>query len=208
MVKITSHRVEGKGRGTQIGFPTVNFNIDALPDGLSVGLWLGVSTEGRLITLISKAKSGFRLETHILAKRPVKIQPGDLLTINLIALLRGHKRIKDIQKTIEEDLLLAEKYFVEKSTCYGCKLYYTKDYGYSNYTVDGSVHGCFMKVYDEYETDWHETSDVIAHTGTECRYKSPGQCWEFDVDGNNPAPTKEWIDSAIRDAKLNSLLGD
>ena len=190
MVKITSHRVEGKGKGTQIGFPTVNFNIDALPDGLSVGLWLGVSTEGRLITLISKAKSGFRLETHILAKRPVKIQPGDLLTINLIALLRGHKRIKDIQKTIEEDLLLAEKY------------------GYSNYTVDGSVHGCFMKVYDEYETDWHETSDIIAHTGTECRYKSPGQCWEFDVDGNNPAPTKEWIDSAIRDAKLNSLLGD
>ena len=43
MITITSKRVKGQGKGTEIGFPTINMELTELPEGVSVGLWSAVS---------------------------------------------------------------------------------------------------------------------------------------------------------------------
>jgi hypothetical protein len=38
MIEIVSKRVSGNGLGSSIDFPTINFVLEKLPDGVDVGL--------------------------------------------------------------------------------------------------------------------------------------------------------------------------
>jgi hypothetical protein len=54
MIEIVSKRVSGNGLGSSIDFPTINFVLEKLPDGVDVGLWAISSRDGSGVSLISK----------------------------------------------------------------------------------------------------------------------------------------------------------
>jgi FAD synthase len=84
MIEIVSKRVSGNGLGSSIDFPTINFVLEKLPDGVDVGLWAISSRDGSGVSLISKEYTSkgssilpvYRIETHILNTRYVNLSPG------------------------------------------------------------------------------------------------------------------------------------
>lgn len=204
MIKITHKRVKGFGKGTEIGFPTINFLVDDLHPDLSEGLWVGVTQKGRSISLISKYIGGWRIETNIIEKRyPFIINVNESFTITILSRLRLPKKIKDIKLSIKEDIDLAENFFKTAKTCYSCKLFYTQDYGYSNYTVEGSSIGCYANMFEEIDA---EQDLGLSYTATDCINMIDGDPWSFDVDGECDGPSDEWKKSVLRDVKINQIL--
>ena len=67
MIRIESKRIQGFGKGTEIGFPAINIFLTELPEGVSEGLWASKKYYNAL-SLISKFKDGFRIETHVFYK--------------------------------------------------------------------------------------------------------------------------------------------
>jgi hypothetical protein len=202
MITITSKRVKGQGKGTEIGFPTINMELTELPEGVSVGLWSCATTWSNAITNISKSPNGFRLETHLLGGARFSINVGTMVQLSLISKLRAPSRTKDIYKLIESDKKLAKEFFNKVKTCENCELFYRQDYGYSNYTVEGSTYGCYAGKFED--IDGYGSN--IEYEGVDCEYMREGEPWFFDVDGSYDQPDDEWIKSVQRDVKLNVIL--
>jgi len=202
MINITSKRVKGQGKGTEIGFPTINMEITELPQGVSVGLWSCATTWSNAITNISKSPTGFRLETHLIAGARFNISVNTMVSLNLIKKLREPVRTKDIYKLIESDKKLAQEFFNKVKTCENCELFYRQDYGYSNYTVEGTTLGCYAGKFDD--IDGYGSN--IEFEGVDCEYMREGEPWFFDVDGSYEQPSEDWLKSIQRDVKLNAIL--
>lgn len=201
MIQITSKRVQGKGKGSQIDFPTINMSLSKLPEGISIGLWATNTTWGNSITNISKSAEGFRLETFILTgSRYFNITVGTLVSLNFLKNLRTPSKSKDIYKLIESDKKLGTEYFQKLKTCNNCEFFSIQDYGYSNYTVEGSTYGCYAGKFEDVD------GRDIEYTAIDCEYFSEGEPWEFDVDGEREHPSDEWIKSIKREVKLKSIL--
>lgn len=70
MWEIYTTRIKGAGKGKEIGFPTVNCEVNELPEGMTIGLYASSLHTGwttKAISLISKTKTNtFRIETHVL----------------------------------------------------------------------------------------------------------------------------------------------
>lgn len=202
MITITGKRVKGQGKGTEIGFPTINIELTELPEGISVGLWATSTTWSKAITNVSKATNGFRLETHLLNGFRYSISVGTTFTLSFIKKLREPSKTKDLYKLIESDRKLANDFFSKVKTCENCELFYKQDYGYSNYTVEGSTYGCYAGKFDgigDYASD-------IEFEGVDCEYMREGEPWYFDVDGSYDGPSEDWLKSVQRDVKLNVIL--
>ncbi len=211
MITLTSHRVEGSGKGTEIGFPTINFILDELPSGVELGLYAMTSDKGSGMSLISSYKGKYRIETHInnsfnngYSRKKINIVVGSSVTIHLLEKLRDPKRTRDIQKLISEDITLVNDYFSKVKTCLSCQLCYIQDHGYSNYTVEGSNIGCYANIFEEAEHPY-DGSDVI-YNAIGCEYMIHGEHWSLDVDGEIERPTDEWIKSTMRDVKINQII--
>ena len=202
MINITSKRVKGQGKGTEIGFPTINMTLTELPEGISVGLWSVVTTWSTAITNISKSPEGFRLETHLLNGFRYNITVGTNVTLDFLKKLREPSKTKDLYKLIESDKTLANNFFTKLKTCENCELFYRQDYGYSNYTVEGSTYGCYAGKFD----DVGDYGTNIEYEGVDCEYMIEGEPWYFDVDGSYDGPSDEWIKSTQRDVKLKVIL--
>jgi len=202
MINITSKRVKGQGKGTEIGFPTINMTLTELPEGISVGLWSVVTTWSTAITNISKSPEGFRLETHLLNGFRYNITVGTNVTLDFLKKLREPSKTKDLYKLIESDKTLANNFFTKLKTCENCELFYRQDYGYSNYTVEGSTYGCYAGKFED--IDGYGSN--IEYEGVDCEYLTEGEPWFFDVDGSYDQPSDEWIKSVQRDVKLKVIL--
>lgn len=125
MIDLTSIRVKGSGKGNQIGFPTINFSLEKLPDGLSIGLWAVVDrNKSQGLSLISKADYGFRIETHMLVNRVYQIEIGHYLYLTYINKVREVGPI-----SIDSDIKLVKDYFSGIRTCDMCHCFYSQDYG-------------------------------------------------------------------------------
>ncbi len=199
MIEIRSVRVKGIGMGTKIGFPTINFLLKELPDGVDLGLWAIATLNGNGFSLISKVLTGYRIETHILNNN-VNIGVNTTYTIFLIKKLRDFKLYKDRLQMIDDDRLLTIDYFNGVDTCYNCELYFEQDYGYSNYTVEGSTVGCYIGKFDDIES-----GGCIHYSAVGCEFFKKGDMWVFDCDGYNERPPVGWVESTVRDAKLKIL---
>ncbi len=202
MINITSKRVKGNGKGIQIGFPTINMTLTELPEKISVGLWSVITKFGKGITNISKSTEGFRLETHLINDVRYNISVNTEVTLSFLKKLREPSKIKDVYKLIESDKKLANNFFNKLKTCENCELFYKQDYGYSNYTVEGSTYGCYAGKFD----DVGDYDSNIEYEGVDCEYMIEGESWYFDVDGSFDKPSDEWIKSIQRDVKLKAIL--
>jgi len=202
MINVTSKRVKGQGKGTEIGFPTINMELTELPEGISPGLWACATKWANAITNISKSPVGFRLETHLLHHARFNIGVNTEVSLNLIKKLRNTLKNKDIYKLIDSDKELGIDFFNKVKTCENCELFYKQDYGYSNYTVEGTSLGCYVGKFEDIDG----YGNCIEFEGVDCEYMTEGEPWFFDVDGETERPSDEWIKSIKRDVKLKSIL--
>ena len=221
MITISSKRIKGSGQGTAMNFPTVNFILDKLPSGIEPGLYAVITTgnKGNSIwprtvdilqglSLISKHRDQFRVETHIplfkSLKSNLKVDVGDTFSITILSKLREPIKTKDVSTMIVEDIKLLSNYFDNFKTCLSCELCYIQNHGYSNYTVEGSNIGCYANVFEENDFSYGDT--IEQYTSSNCKYMIPGSHWVLDVDGENERPTDEWIKMTVRDQKIKEII--
>lgn len=197
-------RVKGKGLATNNGFPTINIQL-AL-DSINEGAWICRIHIGdgwkrqthSAIASVSKYKGCLATEIHVYDKN-IDIKEGEEFTIVFIKKLRDKKLFKDPIEQIKADIESARSSILK--TCDNCDRFYSKDYGYSNYTIEGTSFGCFAEQFTEME----DNADV-RFNGVDCKYYTNGNMWMFDVDGEVPYPKDEWFLSLKRDMKLIDLL--
>lgn len=209
MIEILSKRVKGAGKGVQMKFPTINFILDELPNGLEQGLYATVGQLGGGVSLISMDKGKYRIETHIINIKDrynsrINVNVDSEYNIKFLDKLRDPKKTRDIKKLIEDDLALTRDYFTKFKTCLSCQLCYIQDYGYSNYTVEGSNIGCYADIFGE--VDYDSYFSIEEYNSYDCKYMIPGEHWDLDVDGENDKPSDQWIKSTMRDIRIDYIL--
>ena len=108
---------EGKKRGKRLGFPTINFPIDAnIPEGIYVSQSLIDNRKYRSLTFIGAARTYdekvFQAETYIFNfGRDIY---GQTVTINLLKNIRDNQKFdseKELIEQMEEDKQMAEEFF-------------------------------------------------------------------------------------------------
>lgn len=199
---IRTNRIEGFGKGTSMGFPTINVYI---PVGtIEVGMWAISTRFGNSFGLFSNHLGQLRGEIHVLSKN-VEIKVGDGIDLIFVKKLRNPIKIVDIQQTIKDDKDLAYTFWKGCTNCEGCERHYQQDYGYSNYTVEGTNYGCYADVWEETDT---KGFDVIKYYSNNCKFYKEGDFWQLDVDGFNEPPDESWFKELNRDLKLTELLGN
>jgi hypothetical protein len=204
-------RIEGFGKGKSMDFPTINIE---LPLGsVELGLWSVLTNFGPAMGLFSNYNGMIRGEIHVIdlkylnsiGRVSVNLDPGKEFELEFISKLRDPIKIKDIKETIQNDKKLAYDFWKGSRTCNDCSRCYKQDYGYSNWTVEGTNYGCYVDVWEEdSSSDYFERN--LKYRATNCKYFDEGDCWDLDVDGNYPGPTDEWIKQLKRDIKLIDLL--
>lgn len=217
MISIVSKRVKGAGKGTEMNFPTINLILNELPVGLEQGLYASILFQkekysnkiNNCFSLISIDKGKYRIETHAINQNAeikenaeIKVNVDDRVEIIFLNKLREPKKMRDVKLMIESDIKLVSDYFTNFKTCLSCQLCYIKDYGYSNYTVEGSDIGCYANVFEESDSG----DSITEYNSAGCNYMIRGDHWRLDVDGENLEPTEEWRKSMIRDVKITNLL--
>jgi hypothetical protein len=213
MINISSRRVEGAGKGKELNFPTINFFLEKLPQGISEGLWASEKDNNKSISLISKYQNGFRVETHVI-DRFQNVPVGSSVTILFLKKLREPKKgVKNVMKLIEEDKALVNKFFADfKEGCFDCQLCYVQDHGYSNYTVESSEMGCYVADLGTGDVNFIDmySENQSKYNAIDCKYILPGEYWGLDVDNESERPSDEWLENAmrpiVRDVKLKKLL--
>lgn len=197
MKQIFSKRVKGSGRGTLINFPTINIALHELPEGIELGLYAAKVFKKfnwnarNAIVLFSKEKDGFRGEIHVVQVSGIGEQYdiGDNVNLKIFSKLRDYKPItaKNRDKTIQEDKSLGLAFFGKPAQCSKCKFLCAADYGYSNYTVEGTTYSCLKKQFEDCDD-----SDV-QYANEHCSKFEQGEPWYLDVDGEVEKPTEEWL---------------
>ena len=213
MITISSKRVQGAGKGTEIGFPTINFILDELPNGLGLGLYASIFPRKvkyytaifNCLSLISMSRGKYRIETHVIDEDSININIDESIELSFLGKLRDTKKTRDIEKLIVDDINLTSDFFKKTKTCLNCQLCYIQDYGYSNYTVEGTEIGCYANVFEKSDCDYNRDT-IIQYNAIGCNYMVDGEYWNLDVDGESDRPTEGWIKSVLRDVKLSKLL--
>lgn len=201
---LTSKRVEGKGLGTQNGYPTINVQFEL--DSIEEGLWICILMVGsgwssyrhKSIASVSKYKGALCTEVHALENFRTKVKVGDEVSIMFLRKLRDKVTTKDTIKQIRSDIKLAND--TTLTTCETCERFYSQDTGYSNYTVEGTSFGCYAGVFEE--TEDYSDNKYIAD---ECIHYTEGEMWQLDVDGESEQPSEAWLKSVERDVKLKEI---
>lgn len=198
---IKNYVVKGKGLGKkELGFATAKVDFFT-EENIRLGLFKSkILINGELylgITNIS-FKNYFISETHILHFNQNIY--GQEIEITLLSFLRNpilSKTIKDSKTIIENDI---KRFWDSDYSCFNCKFFVAQDYGYSNYTVEGTNHDCLVEEYKNYRPKYD------GHTAPICPYFNKGEYWSLDVDGNYERPTDEWFNTEFRNVILEKLI--
>lgn len=200
---IKNNVVKGNGLGKkELGFATakVDFFTD---EKIVLGCYRSkIAINGELylgITNIS-FNNYFISETHILHfKEDIY---GQEIEITLLSFLRNPilaKTIKDSKTIIENDI---KRFWDSDYSCFDCKFFVAQEYGYSNWTVEGTNHDCLVEDYKRYKPKYE------GHTAPICPYFNKGEYWEIDVEGTNGKPTDEWFHAEFRNVILEKLINE
>jgi len=190
---INSKRTKGKGIGAEINFPTINCHID---DDIEIGLYASsircpfFSWKENSISCVSILESGrTRIETHILESNPCVCNVGEDVELTLYHKLREYVKIdkNNRQEIIDSDKLAGEKFFAAPPKCESCKFFMMEDYGYSNWTVEGTNYSCLKGCFGQTE------DRDITFAQKDCVKHGEGDPWCIDVDHESELPTKEWL---------------
>lgn len=204
-MKIRTKRIEGFGKGMKMNFPTINIQ---LPLGkVELGLWAVLTNFGPAMGLFSNYSGMIRGEIHVfsLNYNYVNLEPGTEFDLEFVEKLRDPIRIKNIEESIKADKVLANDFWKGIKTCVDCSRCYQQDFGYSNWTVEGTNYGCYADIWEE-DSDDDYFNRFLKYKAISCPHFSAGDYWELDVDGNSPGPSDDWLLALKRDIKLNNLL--
>lgn len=72
-------------------------------------------------------------------------------------------------------------------TCCDCRFAVNIDFGYSNYTVEGTTFHCAKKAHPDGEFDRFYGEEKKLKYAGECGQFEAGECVDMDVDGENEA---------------------
>lgn len=217
MITINSKIVRGKGRGKSIlGYATANSLIKGKNECQELagkeGAWYVLvhtryQKEVKGVCGVSIKNNEFVLETHLLDF------DSDIYDQEVAIVFNYKIREQIIFKSLDESRVQLEKDidFVRRyRSCYECKFCVYRDYGYSNYTVEGTEISCLVNKFEPYEDSYYG-NDTLG-IATDCDYYNKGESWNLDVDGDIERPTDEWVKSEsilfTRDIKIKNILGD
>lgn len=199
MITFYSQQVRGKGLGTKIGFPTINIELDNLPEGLDIGLFVCSASKNSFfyyttgILNLSKTNNGkIRGEYHVMDGSSSGYDyQNDFIQFVIFDKLRDYRKItvENRESTINLDKMLYLDFINSRKTCKNCIFFVAQNFGYSNYTVDGTIYQCLKSRFtdtDNYDASYH---------GVRCDSHIEGEPWQLDVDGDEPKPTEEWLTS-------------
>ncbi len=201
---LTTQRVRGRGFGTEIGYPTINLQFDL--GTKEEGLWISLLIVGtgwsrqelKSIASVSNYKGATCVEVYSLTKLREEIKVGEDVSIIFIKKIRDKVKITDPKEQIKSDIELANN--TELTTCETCSRFYSQDYGYSNWTVEGTSYGCYANQFEEMQDD-----DYMKYNAEDCIHYEEGEMWVQDCDGESERPSESWLKSLERDVKLKEL---
>jgi len=194
--------LKGKGLGTKMYFPTINNIVDKeyLSENLE-GLYVSkcfIDDEvfTGMTNIILKDEK-YYLETHIYQN---SIGIVSKLSIELKNKLRNKTEVKsdldEVKKLISSDI----KLFLENvKLCSNCEYFVEEDYGYSNYTVEGTNYYCLLN------NNGLKTCFKNKMSAESCIHFKKGDHWYIDVDGERDRPSQDYIKTVIRSEKINLL---
>jgi len=213
--------IVGKQVGKAIGFPTANVMFtkeQAKELNLETGVFATLITTNNLysikkgVSCISKIKDGrYLIETHIIDinQQNLKLYGYDF-KMAFIEKIREEETFKSKQELIEKialDVSQVKEFFNNRKTCQSCNICYKQDYGYSNYTVEGSAIGCYLNHFDEYDEYDLDKLQTQAHNQADnCKDYNKGEMCHLDVDGEDTGASEEQIKIWSRQSKINQIV--
>ena len=90
---------------------------------------------------------------------------------------------------------------MEDKSCLNCKYCVCRDYGYSNYTVEGTEVYCLLNMNYKFPVDIFYGNEPELLYATQCKYFTKGDCVQLDVE-YQMEKIKEYSD----DEKIKKLL--
>lgn len=197
--------IKGKGRGKSVlGYATANAITSNRQILGKEGAWYVTVNYNNILYKgtcgVSKKGTDYVLETHILDFNE-DLYDKDI-TIDFKHKLRNSiifKTLDESRTQLEKDINMVENY----KSCDDCKFCVYQDYGYSNYTVEGTNISCLADKFEEYEQSYN---DVVDNRAITCDHFNKGESWHIDVDRESECPSDEWIKTELRDFKIKNIL--
>lgn len=213
--------IKGKGLGKKVlGYPTANAIVT--PSGTRAtesaynevrgceGAWCATVTyspEGDVnhysaICGICKKNNNYILEIHILNFNYNLYDKN--ITIKLKHKIRDQITFKSLEESkaqLEKDIDFVKSY----KSCSDCKFCAYQDFGYSNYTVEGTNIHCLLNKFEPYEAGYPNEYKKLG-VATYCDSFNKGQHWSLDCDGEIEGPTDDWVKSEVRNLKIGKIL--
>ena len=227
--------VKGRGNGKyKLGFATANMlveykNTDVLiRRSECVGAWTvrvhlpanAFNVNEKYLTRPNRVKLGF-VGVSVKAKALVfEIHiidfDGDLygkeVGIDLLEKIREQiifPSVEAAKEQIKKDYEFTMTKINEYKSCKDCKFFMMKDYGYSNYTVEGTDGSCLIDKHPTGTFDIGYNNDNVEFKhANKCDFYNPGECWQCDVDGETEAPSEDWIKTELRDMSIRIIEQD
>jgi|ERR1035437_27739 hypothetical protein len=201
--------VKGKGRGKSIlGYATANaITKDKKMDGREGAWYTIVRIDGgrrdklNAVCGVSKKADDWVLETHILDFDEDIYNKA--ISIDFIYKIREQiifKSLPESKTQLEKDIEFVRRF----RSCSDCKFCVYQDYGYSNYTVEGTNIYCLAGKFDDVE-DSYDGNDLFGQA-TDCEFYNQGEPWKLDVDGEEGKPSDEWVKLELRDIKIINII--
>ena len=197
--------IKGKGRGKSVlGYATANAITKDQKMFGNEGSWVTlVNTKYNAVCGISKKGEDWVLETHILDFNEDLYDKDIYIDFKYkIRDLIIFKSLKESKAQLEKDIQFVRDY----KSCDECKFCIHRDYGYSNYTVEGTNISCLVNQFEEFEESYN--GNYVLGKATTCSFFSKGEYWSIDVDGEADEPTEDWIKSELRDVKIRNLINE
>ena len=92
---------------------------------------------------------------------------------------------------------------MDKKSCINCIFAHQKDFGYSNYTVEGTSLDCLFGLVSVGDTCGEKSEKKLTDAAESCKHYTHGtglyfDCDETDNDGNISDWIKQYIKSGVR----------
>jgi len=199
--------MQGKQQARLQGYPTANFDIQEDLNENDAGLYAGVVTEIGGVSKYNAVRSCVVFISH-----KGKIAECHIREFNKD--IYGQPIVVELQFQLAKSKTTLEKDCLKLKDCTSCHFLKSEDYGYSNWTVEGTSCSCMHPSVSSDEVEEDSWNDPVAWRrfilqASVCPYYLQGNGLYFDCDGEAcGGKPREYIESVhIKDGleKLEAL---